>query len=110
MNSLAWLRKHFVNARDEGHGGHNGDELIGTFWFDDEDPEQADLVELGMDDRIDMSDSSYGALADYAWKGVSSFGASVLGGQINFFDIGKDVLEKVEETADRARRARRRAR
>lgn len=110
LNSLAWLRKHFRNARDEGHGGHDGDELVGTFWFDDEDPEQADLISLGTSERIDMSDTSFGSLADYAWKGVSDFGASILGGQIQFFDIDKDVLEKVEETADAARRARRRAR
>ena len=107
-NSLAWLRKRFKNARDEGHGGRNGEELIGTFWFDPDDPEQARLISLGVDERIDMNESSYVALADYAWKGVSRFGAAVLGGQINFFGIDKDVLEEIEDTIDEARRAGRR--
>ena len=106
-NSLAWLRKHFQSVSDQ---GHSGNELVGSFWFDDENPDQAEIIEMGTAERIDMSDSSYGSLANYVWKGVSDFGASVLGGAISFFDIDKDVLERVEETADRAARARRKRR
>ena len=103
-NALAWLRASFRNARDDGHDSFG--DLVGAFWFDPEDPRQAELVSLGVAERIDMSDSSYGDLADTVWEGVSPFG-SVLGGAINFSNIDPDVMERVEENADRARGQRR---
>jgi hypothetical protein len=84
-NSMLWLRENFESARDKGYGLSG--ELIGTFWYDLDDPRQLELIETGIEERIDMSDASYGDLADSVWDGVSDFGASVLGGQISFFGV-----------------------
>lgn len=105
-NSMTWLRKTFESARDEGHGD---EELVGTFWFDPKNLKQAEMLLMGVNDRIDMSDSSYGDLADTVWKGVSPFGQSVLGGSITFNDIPPDALDEADETAERVRRPMRRA-
>jgi hypothetical protein len=32
-NFLRWLERETKGARDEGHGGYNGDELVGTIWL-----------------------------------------------------------------------------
>lgn len=116
-NALSWLKKTFENVRDEGHGGHSGEELIGTFWFDPTDPHQAYLVELATDEggrseRIDMVDLSYGDFAQTAFDGVSRFGGSVLGGSITFFDVKPEDMEVVQDTvqADLDRKAGRRTR
>lgn len=109
-NSLRWLQKTFEGARDEGHGGYNGDELLGTVWFDLDNPHQVETLDIGIDERIDMSDSSYGDLANVVWKGVSRFGESVLGGAIHFFDISDDMKEEISDRAfeiQKKRRARR---
>ena len=108
-NAVAWLKKTFGSARDEGHGGHGGEELIGTFWFDPSKLDHAENVYEGVNDRIDMSDSSYGGLYRDVWKGVSDFGQSVLGGQVNVFGVDQDALDEVDATleADRKRRGRR---
>lgn len=105
-NSVAWLRKTFESARDEGHGD---DELIGTFWYDPKKLKQAEMLLMGINERIDMSDSSYGDLAETVWKGVSPFGQDVLGGAISFMDIPQDALDEADETAERVRRPMRRA-
>lgn len=84
-NALAWLRKNFASAHDEGHDGYG--DLVGTVYFDKNNERQSELIELGEKDRIDMVDTSYGDLGDTAMNGVSDFGANVLGGQINFFDV-----------------------
>ena len=83
-NALRWLRRTFTSARDE---GHSGEELVGTLWYDADDAGQMELLELGQEERIDMIDSSYGDFAEEAFEGVSDFGQSLLGGQINFFDV-----------------------
>ena len=105
-NALAWLHEKFTNVRDEGHGTHG--DLIGTFWFDPTDPEQAHLVELAADtgrqERVDMVDASYGDLAKTAFDGVSDFGASVLGGGVTFFDVKPEDMEAVEETIASSRK------
>lgn len=112
-NTLAWLRRKFPNGiRDEGHGGHDGNELIGTVWFDPTDLEQADLIDLAADaggsqERIDMVDASYGGLADTAFDGVSWFGGFVLGGQVTFFSVEPQDMEVVQETMERWRREQR---
>lgn len=82
-NSVKWLKKHFNAVRDEGHDSHN--DLIGSVFYDPNNTKQVDLVELGMDERIDMLDASYGDLANSVWDGVSDFGGMVLGGAINFY-------------------------
>lgn len=102
-NAMAWMRKTFNSARDE---GHSDDELVGTFWFDTGKVNQAEMLVMGLRERIDMSDTSYGDLGDTVWKGVSDFGASVLGGAINFFDIDDEAKEEAENVADAAQRAR----
>ena len=108
-NALAWMRSTFNNVRDEGHDQY--DDLRGTFWFDPTNDTQAWLVELaspsGHNERIDMSDASYGDLADTAFTGVSDFGASVLGGQITFFDVQPEDMDTIEQTTSRASRRRR---
>ena len=99
QNALRWLRQKFEGVRDEGHGGHGGDELIGTFWFDPLNPDQAHLIELAADtgrqERIDMTDASYGDFANTAFDGVSDFGASVLGGSITFFNVEPEDIEVI---------------
>lgn len=99
-NALAWMSKKFLNARDEGHDKY--DDLVGTFWFDPTDPEQAQLIELAADtgrqERIDVVDASYGDLARTAFKLVSDFGSSVLGGSITFFGVSPEDMETIEET------------
>lgn len=101
-NSVAWLKNSFLSARDEGHGRY--DDLVGTFWFDVANPKQAALVQLGIDERIDMEDTSYGNLANHVWKGTSKF-AGVLGGHITF-QVEKDVAEEIETTLDKKLRRR----
>ena len=112
-NSLSWLRRKFQNVRDEGHDSYG--DLVGTLWFDPRDPAQAYLIDLaaeagdyGRAERIDMVDLSYGDLAEVAFDGVSDFGASVLGGAINFFNVEPDSWEEIEATLERGQRARRR--
>ncbi len=104
-NALAWLRKIFGRASDQGHDS-DGD-LIGGLSFDPRSPTQAHNIVMGKDERIDFSDASYGDFAGSgAWKGVSPFGQSVLGGHITFFDIDPAAFEIAEETADKAARRR----
>ena len=111
-NAMTWLRKTFHNARDEGHGQH--EDLIGSFWFDPLDPEQAHLIDLasegGRQERIDMTDASYGDFADTAFNGASDFGATVLGGSITFFAVKPEDMEIVEQTLEVQRRRNPRAR
>ena len=108
-NALAWLRKIFGRARDEGHDSQG--DLIGAVWFNPRKATQAENLVMGKNERIDFSDSSYGDFAGKgAWKGVSNFGKSVLGGHITFFDVDPSALEIAEETADKAISRRRAAR
>jgi len=83
-NAMAWLRKTFNDARDE---GHSGDELVGTLWFNPRSKKQLSLLEIGQNERIDMTDASYGDFARVAFKGVSRLGEQVLGGAIHFYDV-----------------------
>jgi hypothetical protein len=108
-NAMAWMRKKFLHVRDEGHGSF--DDLVGTFWFDPTDPEQAALVELaaqeGRQERIDMQDASYGDFAHTAMDGVSDFGWSVLGGAIYFDHVEPEDMEIIERTLETERKKRR---
>lgn len=88
-NSMAWLKKTFVSARDEGHDSHG--DLAGTFFFDPSNENQVRLVEMGENERIDMTDGSYGDLSHTVFKGVSSFGEALLGGRITFYDVKKSA-------------------
>lgn len=81
-NALAWLRSKFPTVRDEGHDRYG--DLVGVLWYDPRNRSQNTIVETGLNERIDMVDSTYGDLANSVWKGVSEFGQSVLGGAINF--------------------------
>lgn len=105
-NSLSWLSRKFKGVRDEGHGSF--DELIGTVWFNPQNPEQAYLIDLaaeaGQGERIDMSDASYGDLADSVFDGVSDFGGSVLGGAITFFNVEPESWAEIEATLERQER------
>lgn len=105
-NSLAWLRKKFPTVRVEGHDSYS--DLIGTLWFDPKKVSHAEIISLGIEgnERIDMTDSSYGDLANSVWKGVSRFGQAVLGGHITFFAVDKGALEVAEETAYKAMKRR----
>lgn len=109
-NSLAWLRKVFGRASDQGHDS-SGD-LIGSISFNPRNATQAHNIVVGKNERVDFSDASYGDFArSGAWKGVSNFGQSVLGGHITFFDIQPpEAFEIAEETADKAAARRRTAR
>jgi hypothetical protein len=106
-NALTWLHEKFVNARSE---GHDDNDLVGSFWFDPTNPDQAYLVDLAADsgrqERIDMQDASFGDLSDTVWEGVSDFGAAVLGGGITFFDVKPEDMEVVEQTLERERKRR----
>jgi len=97
-NSLAWLREKFKVVRDEGHDQH--DDLVGSLWFDLGDETQVGLIELGVHERIDMVDTSYGDLGNSVWKGTSPF-SSVLGGAINF-TLDQQTEDEVEEAVQRA--------
>ena len=102
-NSLEWLRKKFQHARDDGHDSH--DDLVGSFWFDPTNPEHAELIDLassspGRSERIDMSDASFGDLADTAFDGVSDLGGNVLGGQIVFYGVKPEDWAVIEATND----------
>lgn len=105
-NALKWLKDTFDGARDDGHDRY--DDLVGGFWFDLDKPHQVEMLDVGLDERIDMSDSSYGDLANVVWKGVSEFGESVLGGAIHFFDISDDVKEEISDLAFELQKKRRR--
>jgi hypothetical protein len=85
-SALAWLRKTFEDARDEGHDKHGA--LIGTVWWDPKNKKQRALIEQGSaeDGVIDANDRELSA----AWKGCSDF-SSVLGGQVTFFDTGLEA-------------------
>lgn len=100
-NALAWLRKIFGRASDQGHDSQG--DLIGGLSFDPRSPVHAYNIVMGKDERIDFSDASYGdfARSGNAWKGVSTFGQELLGGQISFFDIQPpEAFEIAEETND----------
>lgn len=78
-NAMAWLRRKFFSARDDGHDSHG--DLVGTVWADPRDIEQKKLLDIvrdGSEEKIDLGDIPNG------YKGVSEFGLSVLGGDINF--------------------------
>lgn len=111
-NALAWLRKTFGRASDQGHDS-SGD-LIGSLSFDPRSVKQARNIYMGSQEgaqeRIDFNDASYGDFAGSgAWKGVSDFGQQVLGGHITFFDVQpREALVTAEETVDRAARSVRR--
>jgi len=109
-NALAWLRKTFISASDQGHGS-DGD-LIGGLSFNPRSVKQAQNIYMGAregrQERIDFSDTGYGDFAGSgAWNGVSNFGQDVLGGNITFFDIQPpEAIEIAEETTDKAARRR----
>jgi hypothetical protein len=109
-NALAWLRKTFISASDQGHGS-DGD-LFGGLSFDPRSVKQARNIYYGAregrQERIDFTDTSHGDFAGSgAWKGVSDFGQDVLGGHITFFDIQPpEAMEVAEATVDRAARRR----
>lgn len=85
-NALAWLKKHFVGARDEGHDSH--DDLIGTLYWNPRSKKQREMIMLGANERIDFDDSSYGGMTT-AWDGASGF-AIIMTGSITFFDLDID--------------------
>ena len=87
-NAMRWLKRTFNSARDEGHAA--ADDLVGTFWYDPSNKDQMEAIDMGIGERIDMIDASYGDLAHTAFDDVSDFGAWVLGGQINFMDVITD--------------------
>jgi hypothetical protein len=108
INSLAWLKKTFNHAVDDGHD--SVDDLVGRMWFDKKNREQIEQLHIGLSERIDMSDASYGSLAGSAWKNVSSFGQSLLGGQISFTildrEIDKDQVEEIYDAFQTKRKKR----
>jgi hypothetical protein len=102
-NAMRWMKRTFLDARDE---GHDDADLVGSFWYDPRDPDQAHLVDLAADtgrqERIDMVDTGFGDLGLTALDGVSDFGAHVLGGGITFFDVKPEDMEVIEDTLWRA--------
>ena len=104
-NSMAWLKKKFGSARDEGHDSH--EDLVGTFWFDPKKLAHAEAIDMGVGERIDMVDTSFGDLGHTAFNGVSHFGGLVLGGAIQFFDIDPIAMEQIEKTLEKASKRRR---
>jgi hypothetical protein len=92
-NCLDWLRKKFNKVRDDGHDSYG--DLVGSIWYDPENTEQMELLELaspspGRSERIDMHDAGFGDLSYSCWRGVSSFGNAVLSGAIVFFDCDEE--------------------
>lgn len=90
-NAVAWLRKTFVSARDD---GHTGNELVGSVWYDPSNKDQMELLELaspspGRGERIDFQDRSFGNFSS-SMDGVSRFGQTVIGGCIVFFDVDEE--------------------
>jgi hypothetical protein len=102
-NSMKWLRATFVSAHDQ---GHDGDDLAGIFYWAPSDRKQVETLDIALRERIDMTDLSYGDLAENVWKGVSGFGQGLLGGQIQFEGVDKDL---VEELADKLPKKKRRS-
>ena len=84
--ALGWLRANFIGARDEGHGGHGGEELIGTFWVNPRSKKQmALLAAMESSDGVDL-----GLLVPSAWRSLSKLG-NALGGRIFAFDVDKST-------------------
>ena len=86
-NCVRWLKDKFSGVYDTGHD--MSDDLVGALFYNPRSSIQRYLIDLGIRERIDFIDTSYGDLADTVWDKVSRFGASVLGGHITF--------EKAEE-------------
>lgn len=95
-NCLAWLRKTFDNALDEGHGGHDGEELIGTFWFDPTDTEQMEWIHQGTFESIRMLEHLPYAEAEKLLTGLSKFGYGLLDAEIQFFDVPQEILDQLD--------------
>lgn len=93
-NALAWLRKNFQSARDEGHDSYS--DLIGTFYFDPRDPAQADLLLTG------LGENGYASLHFYdlpqVTNGTSRFSSVLDGGQITFFAIPDEAKQIAGDT------------
>lgn len=94
-NCLAWLRKTFDNALDEGHGGHDGEELIGTFWFDPTDTEQMEWIHQGTFESIRMLEHLPNAEAEKLLTGLSKFGYGLLDAEIQFFNVPQEILDQL---------------
>jgi len=101
-NSLAWLAKTFSYAKDDGHDSLG--DLVGRFWWSPTNRSQLETLEIGLRERIDMSDSGYGDLANSVWKGVSDFGQSVLGGAINFEKVDSDEVDDLLDALKKKKR------
>jgi len=95
-NALEFIKENIDDARDEGHGGHTGDELIGTAWYDDDDEKQRDFV-MFREDSADYPDMNVGETI--LNKGLSKIGEEVLSDSIDirFFDIPKEDIEAWED-------------
>src|SRR5208282_5594863 len=63
-SAFGWLKKKFANVSDVMHGDwpSSGDLFDGHVEVDIDDPAQLDLLLLGVNERIDMDDTSYGDL------------------------------------------------
>lgn len=95
-NAITWLKATFNHVRDDGHDSRG--DLVGSFWWNPASESQLEQLEVGLRERIDMSDSSYGSLANVSWKGISSFGQHVLsGGTVNFEHVDLDEVEDLLE-------------
>ena len=81
-NCLRWLGSKFPSVWDTGHDSY--DDLVGGLFYKPQSKTQRYLIELGISERIDFDDTTYGDLADSVWDNVSRFGVSVLGGHITF--------------------------
>jgi hypothetical protein len=91
---VSWLRDTFEGARDEGHGGHSGEELIGTFWVNPRSKKQMGLLEdMASGEGIELETID-------VWSGLSKL-SNALGGRLFAFDV-----EKPTTYAERARKRR----
>jgi hypothetical protein len=92
-NILGWLKKKFVKVSDV-YSVDN--ELNASVEFDAGDPDQVEHILLGINERIDLTDSSYGDLAGVAWRGISHPLSYVIDGWGNFELRDPGLAEKLE--------------
>jgi len=94
-NFLKLLDETLDSARDEGHGGKDGEELIGTAWYDPDNKEQLDFVM----ERTEWEDSPDIDRDLDVYKGVSELGLDVMGSdaRVEFFDVPEEDYEAWED-------------
>ena len=94
-NALIYLKEVIYSARDEGHG--SDDSLIGTAWYDEDNPEHVDFV-MSRSLQAENVEHEYDPKGIF-YEGLSEDGKSILADtlRIEFFDITDEDYEEWED-------------